>query len=182
MLGEPVSGDDILGGGGAAGQVRWSSVPITGHDSGPFVPFIFTQDPFDVFQPMETVEQGKRTADDHLNVAVAEDGTMFVATKNSVDRILSSPIGGACLASRRPMVELALCSSPGCPKPSPQPAHCDAGEATPERITLRTPLYTRGGGRSAGDHLSPQSLACAIGSTSMCLPARSAGPPPPSIT
>jgi len=33
------------------------------------------------------VEQGGKTADDHLNGVLAEDGTLFVATKNSVDKV-----------------------------------------------------------------------------------------------
>jgi len=33
----------------------------------------------------ETVAQGGKTADDHLNTAVAEDGTLYVATKTSLD-------------------------------------------------------------------------------------------------
>jgi hypothetical protein len=33
------------------------------------------------------VDRGDRTADDHLNAAVARDGTLYVATKNSVDRV-----------------------------------------------------------------------------------------------
>lgn len=35
----------------------------------------------------EIVASGNRTADDHLNTAVARDGTLYLATKNSVDRI-----------------------------------------------------------------------------------------------
>lgn len=35
---------------------------------------------------MEIVEQGGKTADDHINIAAAGDGRLFVATKNSVDR------------------------------------------------------------------------------------------------
>jgi hypothetical protein len=35
----------------------------------------------------EVVDRGNRTADDHLNTAVARDGTLYLATKNSVDRI-----------------------------------------------------------------------------------------------
>ncbi len=34
----------------------------------------------------EVVDRGSRTADDHLNTAVGRDGTLYVATKNSVDR------------------------------------------------------------------------------------------------
>jgi len=34
----------------------------------------------------EVVDRGNRAADDHLNTAVARDGTLYVATKNSVDR------------------------------------------------------------------------------------------------
>lgn len=37
-------------------------------------------------QPV-TVQQGGQTADDHLNATVAEDGTLYVATKNSVDKV-----------------------------------------------------------------------------------------------
>lgn len=39
------------------------------------------------WSPPIVVEQGKKTADDHLSGVVAEDGTLFVATKNSVDVI-----------------------------------------------------------------------------------------------
>ncbi len=39
----------------------------------------------------ETVAQGGKTADDHLNTAVAEDGTLYVATKTSLDT-LGQPI------------------------------------------------------------------------------------------
>jgi hypothetical protein len=33
------------------------------------------------------VDRGRKTADDHLHGVIAEDGTLFVATKNSVDKI-----------------------------------------------------------------------------------------------
>jgi len=32
-------------------------------------------------------ERGRKTADDHLNGVLAEDGTLYVATKNSVDKV-----------------------------------------------------------------------------------------------
>jgi hypothetical protein len=35
----------------------------------------------------ETVAHGDKTADDHLNTAVAEDGTLYVATKTSLDQV-----------------------------------------------------------------------------------------------
>jgi len=35
----------------------------------------------------EEIDRGNRTADDHLNAKVAADGTLFLATKNSVDRV-----------------------------------------------------------------------------------------------
>jgi hypothetical protein len=35
----------------------------------------------------EVVDRGNRTADDHLHTAVAGDGTLYVATKNSLDRV-----------------------------------------------------------------------------------------------
>jgi hypothetical protein len=41
--------------------------------------------PPDTWKPIETAASGGKTADDHLNAAVAEDGTVYLATKNSVD-------------------------------------------------------------------------------------------------
>ncbi|MBS1828651.1 MAG: hypothetical protein JST93_25320 [Acidobacteria bacterium] len=37
------------------------------------------------WNPVEVVAQGNRTADDHFHSALAADGTLFVATKNSLD-------------------------------------------------------------------------------------------------
>lgn len=37
--------------------------------------------------PTETVDHGGLTADDHVHTAVAPDGTLYVATKNSVDTV-----------------------------------------------------------------------------------------------
>jgi hypothetical protein len=54
--------------------------------------------PTDWGQPI-TVQQGGKTADDHLNATVAEDGTLFVATKNSVDQVGSPQL---VLRVRRP--------------------------------------------------------------------------------
>jgi hypothetical protein len=39
------------------------------------------------WEPAEVVARGGRTADDHINTAVAADGTLYVATKNSVDLV-----------------------------------------------------------------------------------------------
>lgn len=38
------------------------------------------------WEDIEVVEQGGKTADDHIHIASAGDGRLFVATKNSVDR------------------------------------------------------------------------------------------------
>ena len=43
--------------------------------------------PVDQWNEPATVEQGGKTADDHFNGVVAKDGTLYVATKNSVDQI-----------------------------------------------------------------------------------------------
>jgi hypothetical protein len=43
--------------------------------------------PADRWEEPVTVERGGRTADDHINGVLAEDGTLYVATKNSVDAI-----------------------------------------------------------------------------------------------
>jgi len=37
--------------------------------------------------PAETAASGGKTADDHISTAVASDGTLYVATKNSVDEL-----------------------------------------------------------------------------------------------
>jgi len=39
------------------------------------------------WNPVEVVAKGGKTADDHINAAVASDGTLYVATKNSVDLV-----------------------------------------------------------------------------------------------
>lgn len=43
--------------------------------------------PPETWKPIETAASGGKTADDHLNAAVAEDGTLYIATKNSVDQV-----------------------------------------------------------------------------------------------
>ncbi|HWL08101.1 MAG TPA: hypothetical protein VNQ76_06850 [Planctomicrobium sp.] len=45
------------------------------------------EDSPETWQPIEIVDQGGRTVDDHLNAKVATDGTLYVTTKNSVDHI-----------------------------------------------------------------------------------------------
>ncbi|MCZ2073750.1 MAG: hypothetical protein HUU41_06765 [Bryobacteraceae bacterium] len=44
-------------------------------------------DPPENWDAAEVVETGHRTADDHLNAALTTDGTLWVASKNSVDRV-----------------------------------------------------------------------------------------------
>lgn len=43
--------------------------------------------PPETWKPIETAASGGHTADDHLNTVVAEDGTLYIATKNSVDEL-----------------------------------------------------------------------------------------------
>ncbi len=43
--------------------------------------------PADSWEEEVIIEMGNKTADDHLNTALAPDGTLWVATKNSVDLI-----------------------------------------------------------------------------------------------
>ncbi|MDZ7639240.1 MAG: hypothetical protein U5J83_13480 [Bryobacterales bacterium] len=43
--------------------------------------------PPETWKPIETASSGGKTADDHLNAAVSEDGTLYLATKNSVDAL-----------------------------------------------------------------------------------------------
>lgn len=42
---------------------------------------------WNLWETTEIIEQGNKTADDHINTAIAGDGTLYVATKNSLDRI-----------------------------------------------------------------------------------------------
>ena len=81
--------------------------------------------PPDQWDDPETAEAGNRTADDHINTALTADGTLWVATKNSVDAVgkpqhvlrLRSPEGrwrnisyailGKELAPSRPIVAVA---------------------------------------------------------------------------
>lgn len=39
----------------------------------------------DNWNPIEIIQQGGLTADDHINAAISKDGTLWVATKNSLD-------------------------------------------------------------------------------------------------
>ncbi len=39
------------------------------------------------WEEIEVIEQGGKTADDHINIAALGNGELFVATKNSVDRV-----------------------------------------------------------------------------------------------
>lgn len=58
--------------------------------------------PGKTWDPVELVQSGERTADDHIRAALAADGTLWAATKNSVDEIgrpqlvlrVRSPAGG----------------------------------------------------------------------------------------
>lgn len=84
-LGEPIKADDVcaIAALPECVGVVWSdqlhdAVYFAAHRNG---------DGLDVWQIPEVVEQGRRTADDHVNLAVGGDGTLFVASKNSVDRI-----------------------------------------------------------------------------------------------
>lgn len=45
------------------------------------------QSPPSTWETVEVADQGNKTADDHINIATASDGTLYVATKNSVDRV-----------------------------------------------------------------------------------------------
>lgn len=42
---------------------------------------------YDKWNPIETIQQGGLTADDHINAAVSKNGTVWLATKNSLNEI-----------------------------------------------------------------------------------------------
>jgi hypothetical protein len=43
------------------------------------------KNPVDIWEEETVIDQGNKTADDHLNVALALDGTLWLVSKNSVD-------------------------------------------------------------------------------------------------
>lgn len=43
--------------------------------------------PSDIWEPIEFIDIGNKTADDHLNTSLAPDRTLWVAAKNSVDQV-----------------------------------------------------------------------------------------------
>ncbi|MGC4233997.1 MAG: hypothetical protein QM594_13550 [Niabella sp.] len=43
--------------------------------------------PAENWEPVEVIEAGNKTADDHINMAVSGDGALWVATKNSRDQV-----------------------------------------------------------------------------------------------
>ena len=83
LIGRAISDDDICSivrlSGGVG--VIWSN------QNDDTILFRFHRDgcPFDIWHQKEIVAQGDKTADDHLNCAVAEDGTLYVATKTALD-------------------------------------------------------------------------------------------------
>jgi hypothetical protein len=108
----------------------------------------------ETWEEPEVVDRGNRTADDHLNTAVAQDGTLYVATKNSFDRI------------GRPQLALHIRNPQGRWKKHPYAPRTDRGEPSrpivvlggePERFFLLHSLYGRDGGQTPQSWISLQS-------------------------
>ena len=85
ILAEDIDSDDISvvtpvpGGVG----VIWSD---QNHD-GVFMRIHKDENPVNTWEEVEVAESGNNTADDHLNTSLSPDGTLWMATKNSVDKI-----------------------------------------------------------------------------------------------
>ena len=85
ILAEDIYKDDICtitqvpGGVG----VIWSD---QNHD-GVFMRIHKDENPVGIWEEVEVAESGNKTADDHLNTSLSPDGTLWMATKNSVDKI-----------------------------------------------------------------------------------------------
>jgi hypothetical protein len=43
--------------------------------------------PIDSWSAVDTIDSGNRTADDHINTALSANGTLWITTKNSLDKI-----------------------------------------------------------------------------------------------
>lgn len=97
--------------------------------------------PSEAWKPIETAASGGRTADDHLNTAVAEDGTLYIATKNSVD------------AMDQPQLVLRIRDPKGTWRNLPYAPRTKAGEPSrpivllggPDRLLLLHSIYRKDG-------------------------------------
>jgi len=85
LIGENISADDICSIAALKQSVIviWSdqkneSVYCREHKNG---------QPLDDWDAIQIVEAGNKTADDHINLAVSGDGTLWAATKNSLDKV-----------------------------------------------------------------------------------------------
>lgn len=84
-IGDGIKADDICVATDLTGGIGiiWSnqndeSLNIRIHDNG---------DKMDDWSETEIIESGNSTADDHLNTALSPDGTLWLVTKNSVDKL-----------------------------------------------------------------------------------------------
>jgi hypothetical protein len=98
--------------------------------------------PIDTWQPSEVIERGNRTADDHLNAAVTSGGTLYLATKNSVDRVDSPQLVLRVRSPRGQWQNLPFAARTQAAEPS-RPIVVAAGQ--PEQLYLLYTLYGRGG-------------------------------------
>jgi len=83
LLGRGTSDDDIC----AIARLCGGVGVVWSNQNSDSILFRFRRDAYspDHWDQTEIVAQGDKTADDHLNCAVTEDGTLFVATKTSLD-------------------------------------------------------------------------------------------------
>jgi len=113
-------------------------------------------DPPERWQETETVARGGRTADDHINVAVGPDGSVYVATKNSVDTDDEPQL---CLRVRRPdgrWENHPYAERTSLREPS-RPVVVLGG--SPARLFLCHSLYTRARDRGTADSRRPNYIA-----------------------
>lgn len=82
-LGRGISDDDIC----AIARVRGGVAVVWSNQNSDSVLCRIHRDSSapEIWDQTEIIAQGNRTADDHLNCAATEDGTLFVATKTSLD-------------------------------------------------------------------------------------------------
>ncbi|MEO8962138.1 MAG: hypothetical protein ABI325_09665 [Ginsengibacter sp.] len=84
-LGENISADDIS----CIAALKNKVIVIWSDQTGDAVNsrVHITEDALDHWSAIKTVESGNKTADDHLHAVVSDNGTLWLATKNSLDEI-----------------------------------------------------------------------------------------------
>ena len=119
---------------------------------------------------IETIDHGHRTADDHINAIVDAGGTLYLATKNSVDRVGHTQLVLRVRTPNGQWQNLPYAIRTECEEPS-RPIALLSHD--PDRLWLLHTLYGRGDRRRPANRIVVQSVSTdAVSATSLQGPAR----------